>query len=61
METPRKSVVQVTFGDRNGTYSYYNEQFDLHRGDFVYVEGEFEGMIGCVLATRLLTSATWMD
>lgn len=49
MEAPRRSVVQVTFGDRNGTYSYYNEQFDLHRGDFVYVEGEFEGMIGCVL------------
>jgi len=49
MEEPRNSVVQVTFGERNGTYSYYNDQFDLHRGDFVYVEGEFEGMIGYVL------------
>lgn len=49
MGEPRRSVVQVAFGERNGTYSYYNDQFDLHRGDFVYVEGEFEGMIGCVL------------
>ena len=49
MEEPRNSVVQVTFGEHNGTYSYYNDQFDLHRSDFVYVEGEFEGMIGCVL------------
>lgn len=49
MEEPRNSVVQITFGERNGTYSYYNDQFDLHRGDFVFVEGEFEGMIGCVL------------
>ena len=45
----RPSVVQVTFAERNSTYSYYNDQFDLKRGDFVYVEGEMEGMLGCVL------------
>lgn len=49
MEEPRRSVVQVAFGERNATYSYYNDQFDLHRGDFVRVEGQFEDWIGCVL------------
>lgn len=45
---PRKSVVQVYFADRNMTLSYYNDQFDLHRGDLVYVDGKLEGMRGCV-------------
>lgn len=45
---PRKSVVQVYFAVRNMTLAYYNDQFDLHRGDMVYVDGKLEGMRGRV-------------
>ena len=45
---PRKSVVQVYFADRNMTLAYYNDQFDLHRGDMVYVDGKLEGLLGQV-------------
>lgn len=44
----RKSVVQVYFPDRNRSYSYYNDQFDLQCGDIVYVEGKLEGILGRV-------------
>ena len=46
--TPRKSVVQVYFAGRNMTLAYYNDQFDLHRGDMIYVDGKLEGMRGRV-------------
>ena len=45
---PRKSVVQVHFAGRNMTLGYYNDQFDLHRGDMVYVNGKLEGLRGIV-------------
>lgn len=45
---PRKSVVQVYFAGRNMTLAYYNDAFDLHRGDIVYVDGKLEGMCGRV-------------
>ncbi len=45
---PRKSLVQVHFAGRNMTLAYYNDQFDLHRGDMVYVDGKLEGMRGRV-------------
>lgn len=45
---PRKSVVQVHFPGRNMTPAYYNDRFDLHRGDMVYVDGKLEGMRGRV-------------
>lgn len=45
---PRKSVVQVYFAARNMTLAYYNDQFDLHRGDMVYVDGKLEGLRGRV-------------
>lgn len=45
---PRKSMVQVYFPSRNMTLSYYNDQFDLHCGDMVYVEGKLEGLRGRV-------------
>ena len=32
---PRKSVVEIHFPARNMTLPYYNDQFDLHRGDLV--------------------------
>lgn len=45
---PRKSVVQVYFPDRHNTLAYYTDQFDLHRGNMVYVDGMLEGMLGRV-------------
>ncbi len=45
---PRRSVVQVYFAGRNMTLAYYNDRFDLHRGDMVYVDGKLEGMRGRV-------------
>lgn len=47
-EAPRKSVVQVYFPDRHMNLAYYNDQFDLHIGDFVYVDGKLEGLRGRV-------------
>lgn len=44
----RKSVVQVYFLDRDRSYSYYNDQFDLQCGDIVFVEGKLEGVRGRV-------------
>jgi len=46
--SPRRSVVQVYFEDRDRSYAYYNDRFDLHRGDVVYVEGKLEGLRGLV-------------
>ena len=43
---PRKSVVQVHFPFRGSTLAYYNDRFDLHIGDLVYVEGKLEGQQG---------------
>lgn len=46
--SPRRSVVQVYFSKRNMSLAYYNDQFDLHRGDTVYVDGKLEGLRGVV-------------
>ena len=45
---PVKSLVQVYFPDRNQTLTYFNDQFDLKRGDFVFVDGNLEGIRGIV-------------
>lgn len=45
----KKSVVEVYFSDRRITCSYYNDMFDLKRGDIVYVEGKLEGLRGRVV------------
>lgn len=45
---PRRSMVQVYFAERNMNLAYYNDQFDLHCGDTVYVDGKLEGMRGRV-------------
>ncbi len=47
--TPRKSVVQVAFPDRGLTLAYYNDRFDLHCGDIVFVDGKLEGRRGRVV------------
>lgn len=45
----KKSVVRIYFADRNTTLTYYNDRFDLHMGDKVYVDGKLEGLRGIVV------------
>ena len=45
----KKSVVQIHFPTRNMTLAYYNDKFDLHIGDMVYVDGKLEGQKGRVV------------
>lgn len=47
--TPRKSVVLVYFSDDSRELSYYNDQFDLHKGDLVFVDGALAGVQGRVV------------
>ena len=52
--TPRKSeavksLVQIRFPSRNMTLAYFNDKFDLRRGDLVYVDGKLEGHRGIVV------------
>lgn len=44
----KPSIVQVFFLDRNRTLAYYNDRFDLHVGDLVFVDGKLEGLQGRV-------------
>lgn len=48
-EMPRRSVVQVHFPSRGAQYAYYNDRFDLHVGDLVFVTGKLEGIRGRVV------------
>lgn len=48
VSVPRKSLVEIYFAGRGMTLTYYNDQFDLHCGDRVYVDGKLEGMCGQV-------------
>ncbi len=50
--TPRKSLVQVCFPQRGTNLSYFNDRFDLHVGDTVYVDGKLEGLRGHVTAVN---------
>ena len=45
---PRRSVVQVKFPGRGMALAYYNDRFDLRKGDQVYVDGKLEGQRGQV-------------
>ena len=45
---PVKSVVQVRFPSQGRSVAYYNDRFDLHVGDIVFVEGKLEGVQGFV-------------
>lgn len=49
---PRKSVVDIRFENYHKVLSYYNDKFDLQCGDLVYVEGQFEDQLGCVVAVN---------
>lgn len=44
------SVVRVYFPERDRAFSYYNDRFDLHAGDVVYVSGKLAGLWGRVAA-----------
>ena len=48
MPVAANSVVQVVFPGYGRSLAYYNDRFDLHVGDRVYVEGKFEGNLGRV-------------
>ena len=43
---PKKSLVRVQFPGRGTALTYYNDRFDLHVGDLVYVDGKLEGERG---------------
>ncbi len=45
----RPSVVDVHFPHRHLTCTYYNDRFDLQRGNIVYVDGKLEGYKGVVV------------
>lgn len=47
--SPVKSVVQIHFPTRNMTLAYFNDKFDLRRGDLVYVDGKLEGLRGRIV------------
>ena len=47
--TPRPSLVEVYFPDRDASYSYYNDRYDLQLGDLVFVDGKLEGIRGRVV------------
>ena len=45
---PRKSLVRIRFPQRGMELSYYNDCFDLQKGDRVYVDGKLAGLVGIV-------------
>lgn len=47
-KAPVKSLVQVQFPNRGRSLAYYNDRFDLHVGDLVFVDGKLEGERGIV-------------
>ena len=53
---PRKSVVQVHFPTRNMKLAYYNDQFDLHCGDLVYVDGKQSPLEGAQALQQVAAS-----
>lgn len=51
-EEVRKSLVRVRFEERDYCLTYYNDEFDVHEGDVVYVDGKLWGTPGKVLDVR---------
>ena len=46
----KPSLVDIRFPDIYKSYTYYNDRFDLHEGDTVFVDGKLEGVAGRVVA-----------
>lgn len=51
-KTAKKSLVRVFFPARCAEYTYYNDSFDIKKGDIVYVDGKLEGVMGIVREVR---------
>ena len=51
--SPVPSLVQVFFPERHTALAYYNDTFDLRRGDIVYVDGKLAGLQGRVVDVSL--------
>lgn len=49
---PKPSLVDIRFPDIYRSYTYYNDRFDLHEGDTVFVDGKLEGVAGRVVAVN---------
>lgn len=47
-KAPVKSLVQIRFPAMKQLLTYFNDQFDLKPGDFVFVSGKMEGIQGIV-------------
>ena len=47
-EEPVRSLVTVRFPGVDSSYTYYNDIFDLHEGDMVFVSGKMAGKRGIV-------------
>ena len=47
-QPPVRTLVKVNFPDSGKTLSYYNDRFDLRKGDIVFVEGKLAGEPGIV-------------
>ena len=45
---PKKCIAEVYFPSRRVHYSYYNDEFELKEGDWVYVDGKLAGIKGYV-------------
>ncbi len=56
---PRRSVVRVQFPQRNMTLAYYNDRFDLHCGDLVYVDGKLEESAGASWMSTTTSASIW--
>lgn len=48
--SPVKSLVKIRFENRSMPLAYYNDRFDLHEGDVVYVSGKLAGEPGVVVS-----------
>ena len=53
-KAPVKSMVRVEFDDAGYKLTYFNDRFDLKRGDRVFVSGKLAGKVGvvCSVTTR---------
>ena len=49
---PVKCMAQVYFPERHQTLTYFNDQFDLKQGDFVFVDGKLENERGIVRSIK---------
>lgn len=48
-DVPVKSLVEVSFLSSKVQLTYFNDQFDLHIGNIVFVDGKYEGVPGRVV------------